>query len=645
MLSGSMSIIFCVLLVVFYVALRAFYTLLYVFFASSYVAIMLLRTRARMCMRHDFATGIPSDYLPRFRPRRLVMPVDSWKRHSPRRTPQPLQEFHDYSKRRRKETLFKHRGATQLSTVPKERTTADAVRLALDLSERNGYTHVSSLLPPEAAAVMQAVTQCQNVLALINKDTAGAAKVNLAALSEKQTPSSSCSIVDIGASADRGSKVVSSSASRIWELLSKTSMDSPAHGVLAVKGKSIVETVLLKALYVQYPRMRSHHAQEMIHQSTGLLSAARVAVRLGLVDMFNVHLEVGLWRELNTLTERLRYARKMLSVHRARKEIRNSTQRFWWWKKVTRSCERKLKGFPLLEEHLRPHLEWLRDQVFQFVAAVESMEGHSVAEKLVQRLFFGQLFRYLACKDLATDAERLQQQCSVAAASTDHQEALERSRLALDVSLRDFTASMAEDTTGFSTLGSFHPLTERQRQKREQENSSFGDHAQRGVKVPLSDTYRAERMKDLAPAAVVRLIDPRNAFREAQIVLRYDPFVQERLRNAPIDVDITVRNQVEVEEAEKSRPQQELQHFQQTQYQVARLFAGDACIGEGKGESDIQAIHEASLHMLQHYYLRKPQYSGTETNNTPQSKSSVQPASFVESPRVRSVAEEDTIFF
>jgi hypothetical protein len=100
-------------------------------------------------------------------------------------------------------------------------------------------------------------------------------------------------------------------------------------------------------------------------------------------------------------------------------------------------------------------------------------------------------------------------------------------------------------------------------------------------------------------------VDPANAFREIQLILKYDPFVSEELKGAPIDVDVTVGTSVEVAETNSTTSHSDYQQFRQVEVKEVKLFAGHHCIGIGKGSTELLATQEASIHALLNYYLRQ----------------------------------------
>jgi len=590
------------------------------------------RTLTKRCFAQDVATGIPSDYRPRYRPRRLVMPVDTWNIHSKKRNVNP-----EYSKYRERMSLAKSvrkKGALKMSSVPVERTAADAVRLALENAEKSGFTNITSVLPSEGKALY---TQ---ILVSTDKEVhdtspcgtssivAGAFKIDVDSLSDENLHLDG-DITTIGTSLARtthhGGGALQQRGRTIWGLLEKTTMDAPAHGFLSLLGKSLVEQTVLSLLYEHYPRIRSLHAQRLVHQATGLYSIGRVATQLGLVDIFGVHMEVGLWREMNVLRERLKTGRQMATLHKERMTLGIGAQKRWYWRNVLKSAGRKLKRLPVHENDLRPRMEWLRDQVFQFIAAVDAMEGSYKASVLIKRLFCSQLLRYSVCRDLVRRTSLIKDGDEKVARSNDAKKLL---------------VSMMEN----SWSSTMHPLDARGLEMREATESSGGAHAMHPLK--RRGYASVDHVSHMAPQLVADLIEPQHAFRESQIVLRYAPFVAPELRDAPIDVDVVVRNQVEVEEMNHLNSLVQAQQFQQVQYRVARLYAGHECVGEGKGESDIQAMQMASTHMLQNYYLRRfsdpdRERDGVASENTETAYTVTPP---IESaPRIRSVVSQSTV--
>jgi hypothetical protein len=520
------------------------------------------------------------------------MPVDRWNMHSTQRDPFPI--FAEFRKRQALEQSVMRRGALRLSTVPRERTTADAVRLALEAATRSGLTNPDELVPADAryktlAAALEDFLQ-QNGTA-----------------NQKLRGEESDSVVALGTSMDRSrSDAVSPRALRIWDLLERTTMDAPAHGVLVLRGKALVETTLLECLYNIYPRMRSKHAQVLVHQSCGLLSVSRIASRLGLVDMFGVHTEAGLWRELNTLQERMRTARRMATIHKERMEEGLGAQRRWYWRSVLKSAARKVAKFPVTPDQIQPRLEWLRHQVFQWIACVDELEGSVIARTLILRLFCSQLGR----KWHAVQLERQARRALGSGAPSSSLNAMPTEGKAARESLAAALAQVDGEAVGMPFRDALdendtsHPMVDFGRRKHDSRNSSYGDHATQ----PLVDDLRESRWesaKSLAPPMVVDLVNPPHAFREIQLVLKYDPFVADTLRGAPVDVDVSIQESVEVHETNSLAVTLDRQQFRQVQYKEVKLYAGRHCIGIGKGETEMIATQEASIHALLNYYLRQ----------------------------------------
>jgi hypothetical protein len=197
------------------------------------------------CVAHDFVTGVPSEYRPRYRPRRLVMPVDRWDKDNDKRQSNP--QFADHLRRERLQREVRKRGALRLSSPPRERTAADAVRLALDTATAEGFASQDELLLADEGYKNVATALKHYAEALQNcRSSASSGGHN----GDTATPNSSSSVA-MGIDDGRSSEV-SPRAYRIWELLEKTTMDSPAHGVLSLRGKAN-SLILRPSLVVAIP--------------------------------------------------------------------------------------------------------------------------------------------------------------------------------------------------------------------------------------------------------------------------------------------------------------------------------------------------------------------------------------------------------
>ncbi|EAN91208.1 putative spliced leader RNA PSE-promoter transcription factor [Trypanosoma cruzi] len=562
-----------------------------------------------------------AEYRPRFRPRRLVMPVNPNDVHSSLRSNNPLYE--KYKEQRRLRKVAERRGSIVLATVPAERSVGDAFRCMLEVCEKDGLFSESISFTPKHLQPLEQLLKKAKVLSASTLS-------KLEDPQEVEPCQQESSLYAIGLSAAREMSGCEEHVSRarggltvrdidtIWRLLDRTPLDSPVHGILSNRGKALVENCIASMAQEAFPRLRSKHLQALLHECCGLLACGRVALRLGFADMCNVSGEISMWRELNVLTERFNIARRKAAAHLQRIEKGVPQQRRWYWRGVLRSAAGRLKLFPVHKEDLIPRMEWIRGSVFAFVAFIEMAEqsGDGVrVEPLIRKLFCSQLGSFLHVSQIVDNAQRLTEELLQYKATSEndkmssppgsHSDFHERQTLANCIKEElEKLRHMTEDELEVLSERT-HPLNTRADARRDQFASSGGAHATQSLRDDIFDDYRVTRHHKEAPPAVLHCIRPQNALKEAQIILRYDPNVPKVLSSAPIDVDQVVRRVTEVHETNPYASLHSRQQFRQVEYTVCRLYAGTRCIGQGKGETLMEAMNEAAQHTLLNYYLKE----------------------------------------
>lgn len=562
------------------------------------------RSLLRWCSKIDL-DGTPSRYFPRFRPRRLVMPVNTDDLYSGKRQPNPL--FMKVREQQRRRRRAERRGVLQLATVPRERSVGDLYRLLLDACAAHSWFD-DAALTPLAVRDLEAAVAAYTAAEAARR---GAAPPHAAAAPSPSdsplyahafeaalpppTPSTSSTTLTVR------------EVDEMWSMLDHTPLNAPVHGALALRGDALVRTVLLELTYAAYPRLRAKQVQQLLHETTGLLPCGRIAVRTGLAEHCGVEGDVAMWRELNVLSERLRLARKGAAAHLQRVEKGVAAQRRWYWRGVLRSAAGRLKLFPVHKEDLQPRLEWVRSSLFAFVAFVEMAEAAGDAQArvrpLIHHLFASQLTRHARRRRVVAAAEAI---ASTAAAGGAPQSA-EMVELAERVcaELRRVKARTADEEEVME--GRTHPMNTRGDRRREQFESSGGAHSTQSLHDESLDRHAAD-FSDVAPPLLLHALEAAspNALKEAHLVLRYGPQIAAPLRHAPIDVDQSVRRVVEVAETNSYASLHHAQQFRQVEYTACRLYAGRHCLGEGKGETLMSAMQDASMQMLLRYYLASP---------------------------------------
>ncbi|KAG5502109.1 hypothetical protein GH5_05055 [Leishmania sp. Ghana 2012 LV757] len=609
-----------------------------------------MRRSLRLCCSKLDLDGNPSRYFPRFRPRRLVMPVDPSDIHSDKRQPNPL--FMKVKAQNRQRRRAEMRGAVQLASVPKERSVGDVFRLLMGACEAQNLFSDAAVTPLTVRA-LESLVKAHGAASTAHRHSVqnqavpfdeGATSVEASTAKQgsslhDNSPQHSSPLYSRAFPACPPQVPASSFASaaaahtlsirevdEMWSMLDRTPLNAPVHGALALRGGALVRSVLLELTYSAYPRLRSKHVQQLLHETTGLLPCGRIAVRIGLAEHCGVEGDIAMWRELNVLAERMRIARKEAAAHLQRVEKGVGAQRRWYWRAVLRSAAGRLKLFPVHKEDLHPRMQWVRDFLFAFVAFVEMAETsgdtQACVRPLIYQLFASQLARHVRLRQIMEGAEAIASAtpvqdpradiAAVVASPTAHQP------LPLgddDASVAALRRRIAEELArvrsrladGGVLEGRTHPMSDRADRRREQFESSGGAHGTQMLRDEALERH-TEDNGHLAPPLLLHALEScsTNAFKEAQLVLRYAPQVSEKLRRAPIDVDQAVRRVVDVQETNNYASLHNAQQYRQVEYTVCRLYAGCYCLGEGKGETLMSAMQDASMQMLFKYYLRSP---------------------------------------
>ncbi|AAZ12202.1 spliced leader RNA PSE-promoter transcription factor, putative [Trypanosoma brucei brucei TREU927] len=605
-----------------------------------------MRSSANFFLANSSSGGL-SKYRPRFRPRRLVLPVNPSDVHSISRANNPM--YAKYQEGIRLRRRAERRGVIALSFVPSERSVGDAFRIMVEVCEKEGFFESKSSTPNYLRKVRELIKRAETELGTGErvKNTSANPSFYDIGLSEAR---------DLSRNADKSRHAEGNIETReidsLWSLLNATPLDSPVHGILALRGKALLESIIANTVQQQYPRLRSKHLQEIIHECCSLLACGRAAFRLGFADVCGINGEINMWRELNVLTERFNTARHKAAAHLQRVEKGVTQQRRWYWRGVLRSSSKRLKQFPVRQGDLLPRMEWIRESVYAFVAFVDLAEksGDNVrVVPLIENLFCGQISSFVSTNQTLKKAHRMVDMLSKARiecdATTEKEKIQQLESLSTDIenelaALEQFT----DDELGVMSRV-VHPLNARSDNRKEQFSSSGGAHAVQSLRDDIFDDYRVTRHNKEAPPMVINCMRPQNALKEAQIILRYDPNVSETLSSSPIDVDQVIRRVTEVHETNSYATLYNFQQFRQVEYTVCRLYAGKRCIGQGKGETLMEAVNEAAQHTLLNYYLKDV----SNANSREKEEDAVTEAFSATPPeltevRVKEATEEEVIF-
>nr|CCD15383.1 unnamed protein product [Trypanosoma congolense IL3000] len=559
-----------------------------------------------------------SPYRPRFRPRRLVMPVNPSDVHSSRRSQNPLHE--KYLKEKRLKRHVERRGVISLASIPSERSVGEVFRLMMETCEKEGlFAETRALVPKYLHRLQDLVQMAEHKVSgkPLYEDSGRASSIFDIGLSEDRDLVNHSSEID---ATEKG--VISREIDSLWRLLDATPLDSPTHGTLALRGKSLVEATISNMAQHQFPRLRSKHMQQLIHECCGLMACGRVALRTGFADICGVNGEISMWRELNVLTQRLNVAKCKAAIHLQRIEKGVAQQRRWYWRGVLQSANKRLKQFPVQRDDLLPRMEWIRGNIFAYIAFVEMAEKSGDAVQvipLIKKLFCSQLSAFINAKKILDNAhDKVKQLLEIIARSEESLRAPKEYVDSCALLLGDIQCELTRINQLTSdefdiARGNEHPLNRRADNRREQFSSSGGTHAIQSLRDDIFDDYHVARHDKEAPPIVLNCIRTQNSLREAQIILRYDPNVPPSLASSPIDVDQIIRKITEVHETNSYATLYNNQQFRQVEYTVCRLYSGKRCIGEGKGENVMEAMNEAAHHTLFNYYLRSVPLKGEHT--------------------------------
>lgn len=529
------------------------------------------------------------------------MPVDPNDVHHEKRHANRLFVKHQSNIRLRR--VSEKKGALKLSAVPNERCVADAFTIMLTTCEREKFFDRSHFVLPSQRELDRLLREYEHASssqsAAETRGTGSSTPFYDISLSEQRDLT-----LRLGAAGQSDTGLTTRQVDGVWDLLQRTPLDSPVHGILALRGKALVEKVITDTVYSLYPRLRSAHVQRLLQECCGLYPCSRVALRLGFTEAAGVDGECGMWRELNTLEYRLQVARRKAAAHLERVEKGVTQQRRWYWRAVVKSAGTRLRLLPFKRADLQPRMEWVRDSVFAFIAFVEIAEKSGdvgvSARTLVERLFCAQIATFAATRRRMRRVEEILADRDAGELPEAEAALLQRLRAELQ---RCRTRSSDDEAVLDDRV---HPLNDRADRAHMQLESSGGAHAMETLKDDVFADQHVARHRHQGAPAIISALQTQNAFKEAQIILRYAPDVSPALRNAPLDVDEVVRKVVEVHETNNYASLHREQQFRPVEYSVCRLYAGKTCIGEGKGETLMEAIQESSQDMVFNYYLGTP---------------------------------------
>ena len=524
------------------------------------------------------------------------MPVDPEAVADARRRQNP-----GYAQHKRQESKLRSvqaRGSTQLGIVPLERSVGDAFRQMLDVCVAEKFFSEESLVPKELSRGYEALKMLEGLL-----------EDDQHAKSKARGDSGRTGLFAIALDPERGEKAIAARELHMWDTLRRTWLGMPAHGGMAIRGKAFVESTVANLAVDLFPRLRSKQLQFVLHQSAGLYSCCRIASRLGLVDLANVTTDVGLWRELNKLTTDFQTARHMSTLHKERAAEAMPNNIRWYWRKQLSLIATNISRLPATAEDLLPRVEWIRALLFSFVTFVHDTHGADACAMMVRRLFCPELARHHTKLDIMKRLRSGVEAVETTPCDGDRRRVIDAARLNVQKELTDLIRQQVENPDeAVVAKETVHPMDAAADAKRLERNTTSSAISHDIKENGLFETFQKARHGESAPDIILRAISAAasNTFREAQLVLKYDPSVSPNIRDSPIDVEQMVEKETDLHEIHKLRLGQQKQQFRQTEVMRVRLFAGRHALGEGKGQHVMEGIHNASLDMLHFYYARKP---------------------------------------
>ena len=331
----------------------------------------------------------------------------------------------------------------------------------------------------------------------------------------------------------------------IWHALSTRNLMDQAVGFLALSGKSYAQTLLLQDLYTLYPRLRAKHLEDLLGTCFGLQNVAEVGIEIGMARVSGCSTDVHLWRELSFLNLRLKNAKSVLSREEDKVLSGNLGERIYHYKRNITATKRQLyRRSPARTEDLLSRMYWFRFHVFAWLAYVRYTQGRKYAQYLTRRLFY---------------------------------------------------PSIAE------LMPEFHPL-ERKRARICEAEGAAGGWIASTVFISKVMERRLERYPN-HPTILIHTINPDNPLKEAQIILKYSCATPPPLSTKPISFR-EIYTTISHESPPKFSFAQIASHSKERAVGI-ELLCGDSLLGVGEGYSIQEAMHEACMHMILNYYLKR----------------------------------------
>lgn len=509
----------------------------------------LASTRAVLCTMGSSAFGDRERYRPRFRPRRLVMPVDISRLPRPF-SPNEVQEGDLDGKLARLaadnarvlDDALGLEAVLKLGDVPKERTVGDLFRNCLTVCREKRFFDVREVDGFDGSATLAKHLKDQET-----QQQQGERRLADA----REVRSGAANLIQHDAS-------VAATLEATWNALNSLPLTAPAHGPLATRGRALVELTIVADLHAAFPRLRSFHADVVIQSTTTALPCAYVAAAIGLVHFCNVTTDAELFREHVTLAEKKAHVVKQLALHEGLVAA-GKPHRLGHWRRQMARIHAARRSLPATPAELLPRAEWIRSMLFAFLGAVELGEGTAAAEILIRRLFLGGFSRQLW--DETPDDHPLNK-------------------------VSDRVAATRNSSNEVGAIPYSRPFAEKFEAPREYDDARTG----KRYTVPPLLTYSLTHV---------------HAFKEAQIIIKYDPSTPAAIRNAPLDFEKTADTLETVEAEASARVEAGNAAHDSVQAMRMRFFAGTTVLGEGTDQTIELAMQAAARHMLCNYYFKR----------------------------------------
>ena len=548
-----------------------------------------MRRSVIWCCSAGVPYGERSGYRPAARPTGLVMPVEIGIRDKPDLTTPP--GYADYMD----DLLASDRTPVKLGTVPVERTVGECYRYCLDVCKQQGLLScrdIDGFRPHNGAKLLKDVEEGQ--------EDVGAESKGSDEVSGDRGEPTDLLYEPKSEAANRG-EMVNEKIYHLWDLLETIPLPSPVYGALSTKGRGLLQHTLLTDIHKAYPRLRSHYSRGMVSNLTGMLPLTEVATRIGLTGFCGANTDVSLWRERNYFEVRRHDIYRLLADHKKRvAEGRLENQRLSKYKRQAWRLSQYMYNLPGDIDELLPRVTWVSNHVLAFIAFVEIGEGKATAQSLIRRLFTG---------------------------SFSHPQPEDLGKHPLDIyadKIATFKASSGFDFTSESNFDEFvkkHEIPREYTAVVEEPKSSAG--GETGGKEAEASSKKKEVHKFKVPAFLTLNVQPTNALKEAQLILKYSPDVPEQVRNAPLDFEKDydfIDDHDTLREDEKQMT--ELPHRDAKRALKGKLIAGKSVIGRGVGEDLAHCMNNAAKHMCMTYYFQCPKKAAVPRRATSSDSSS-----------------------